>query len=303
MSVRKLLLATLVAGAVSVNVHAQVSRVFVSVTGNDANVCSDIATPCRTLGGGITQVDPQGEVIVVTSGSYAGGTITKSVKINVAAGVVAFSGLPITIDPGAGATVVLRGLTMKAATPGTGAGITHLSGTLFVENTVVDGWQAGLAVTFGSATAALPEALFVKESIFRNQSSVGITVGNFGPVVVTIDDSLFEKNTNSGLTLIGGTGRISNTVLTANGVGAKVSNSVTAISFQRCEVSSNVNQGIIGGFGATVRVSQSTIVRNGVGLENDGTNPGTVETFGNNVTRGNVGGNNLQGTITTVSVQ
>src|SRR5262245_47641189 len=95
--------------------EAQVSRVFVSVNGNDANVCSNITTPCRTLGGGITQVDPYGEVIVIDSGSYAGGTITKSVKVNVPAGIVAFSGLPITVDPGGSGTVVLRGLTLKAA--------------------------------------------------------------------------------------------------------------------------------------------------------------------------------------------
>src|SRR5262245_24695704 len=52
-------------------VDAQVARVFVSVNGNDANSCSNIATPCRTLGGGISQVDPNGEVIVIDSGSYA----------------------------------------------------------------------------------------------------------------------------------------------------------------------------------------------------------------------------------------
>src|SRR5262245_2752390 len=117
--------AALAFATLSTAAHAQVSRVFVSVTGNDANVCSNIATPCRTLGAGITQVDPQGEVIVVDSGSYAGVTITKSVKINAPAGVVAFSGLPIVVDPGDGGTVVLRGLTLKAATPGAGTAITH----------------------------------------------------------------------------------------------------------------------------------------------------------------------------------
>src|SRR5262245_29675446 len=90
------------------NADAQVSRVFVSVTGNDVNTCSNISTPCRTISGGITQVDAQGEVIVIDSGSYAGGTITKSVKINVAAGAVAFSGLPITANAGTGGGGVLR---------------------------------------------------------------------------------------------------------------------------------------------------------------------------------------------------
>src|SRR5437773_8943662 len=103
--------------------EAQVSRVFVSVAGDDTNTCSNVFTPCRTLAGGISQVDPDGEVIVIESGSYAGGTITKSVKINVASGVVAFSGLPIVVNPGSGNRVVLRGLTIKAVTVGSGTGI------------------------------------------------------------------------------------------------------------------------------------------------------------------------------------
>src|SRR5262245_17510485 len=95
-------LAALALAAFSQAAQAQVARVFVSVNGNDANVCSSIATPCRTFGGGIAQVDAQGDVIVIDSGSYAGATITKSVRINVASGVVAFSGLPITVNPGGG---------------------------------------------------------------------------------------------------------------------------------------------------------------------------------------------------------
>jgi hypothetical protein len=46
---------------------AQVSRVFVSVNGSDANACSNVSTPCRTFGGGIAQVDADGEVIVIES--------------------------------------------------------------------------------------------------------------------------------------------------------------------------------------------------------------------------------------------
>jgi hypothetical protein len=298
MSVRKLLLATLVAGAVSVNVHAQVSRVFVSVTGNDANVCSDIATPCRTFAGGITQVDPQGEVIVIASGSYAGGTITKSVKINVASGVVAFSGLPITVNPGAGGTVVIRGLTLKAATAGSGTGVTHQTGTLFVENTVVDGWQDGLKADSGA------EKLFVKGSVFRNNSQTGLWLDGGGTTVFALDRSFFENNTLNGLLIGGALGRVSNSVLTRNGMGADVNGAgaATAATFQRCEVSSNTGQGLSARGGATLRVSESTIVRNAFGLENQ-LDSSTVESFGNNVIRGNLGGNNIVGTVATVSLQ
>lgn len=96
---------------------AQIARVFVSVNGNDGNACASLATRCRTLNGAIAQVYAEGEVIVVDSGSYAGAAITKSVRVNVAPGVVAFSGLPITVNPGNAGSVVLRGLTMKAVIP------------------------------------------------------------------------------------------------------------------------------------------------------------------------------------------
>jgi hypothetical protein len=295
MSIRKLVVVLAVAAGAQ-TAQAQVSRVFVSVTGNDANVCSDIATPCRTLGGGITQVDPQGEVIVVASGSYAGGTITKSVKINVASGVVAFSGLAITIDPGAGGTVVIRGLTLKSATPGSGDGISHLSGTLFLERTVVDGWFNGLRSQTGA------ERLLVSGSVFRNNANNGLWVSAAGSTVLAVDDSFFENNVFSGLSLSGVTGRVSNSVMTGNGLGANTYYSGTAITFQRCEVSSNTT-GLSGDDGSVLRVSNSTIVRNGTGLRNPAAFPGTVESFDNNVIRGNVGGNNIDGTVTTVALQ
>jgi hypothetical protein len=289
--VRKLVALSLVLAACAGAAQAQVSRVFVSVTGNDANACSDIATPCRTFAGGIAQVDPQGEVIVIASGSYAGGTLTKSVKINVPAGIVAFSGLPITVDPGAGGTVVIRGLTLKAATPASGIGITHQSGTLFVENTVVDGWVDGLSA------ASTAEQLFVKGSVFRNQVSNGILSS---AAVYAIDDAFFENN-STGVRLEAGTGRISNTVLAANSFGLWLVNSGTVSNLQRCEVSSNTTFGLFADALTTLRLSRSTIVRNDLGVANNGS-AATVESFGNNVIRGNISVN-TSGTITTVALQ
>jgi hypothetical protein len=279
---------TLVTGAA----EAQVARVFVSVTGNDANVCSNIGTPCRTLGGGIAQVDPQGEVIVIDSGSYAGATITKSVKVNVAPGVVAFSGLQITVNPGAGEVVVLRGLTLKSATPGSGTGILHQSGTLFVENAVVDGWFNGIV----SAPAA--QGLLVKGSVSRNNVTNGILVqvGNTGPLAV--DDSFFERN-SVGILVAGGRGHVSNTTMTANVVGSSAQSPGAEVTFQRCEVSSNSSDGLVAANDGIVRVAQSTLTRNGTGLNQIGT--GVLESFGNNVIRGNT--TETSGIIATVTLQ
>ena len=272
--------------------EAQVSRVFVSVTGNDANVCSNVATPCRTLGGGITQVDPDGEVIVIESGSYAGGTITKPVRVNVASGVVAFSGLSIVVDPGAGNTVVLRGLTLKAATVGTGTGINHQSGILYVENTVVDGWGTGLSSNVNELRA-------VKGSIFRNNASYGVysNTGSIAAARLTVDDSFVENNGNVGIFVGSGSARISNTVLTGHVYGAAAQYSGADVTVERCQVWGN-GTGLAAFINGLLRVSGSNVTRNTLGLYNSSS---TLISFGNNVIDGNT--TNTNGTITPVALQ
>jgi hypothetical protein len=272
MPLRKPVAAALVSAALCGTAHAQVSRVFVSVNGNDANVCSDVATPCRTLRGGIDQVDANGEVIVIASGSYAGGTIAKSVRINVASGIVAFSGLPIVVDPGAGGAVVLRGLTLKAATAGAGSAITHQSGALFVENSVIDGWYTGLISKAGA------EELFVKGSVFRNQSSTGLIVQSGDTAIV--DDSFFERNGETGVSIQAGRLRVSHTVFSANISGGTVWNAGTEAVFHGCKVTGNGTYGLRVKNGGVLRVSHSTITHNTYGLVNEGA---TLYSYGNNV--------------------
>jgi hypothetical protein len=291
MSRRKVLVAAAFLAAVTGTAQAQVSRVFVSVQGNDGNVCSNVATPCRTLAGGITQVDAEGEVIVIESGSYAGGTIAKSVRINVPAGVVAFSGLPIVINPGMGGTVVLRGLTLKSATAGSGTGITHSSGTLFLENMVVDGWQVGLNAGVGA------DQLFVKGSVFRNQSSDGLAV-NDSTTSVVVDDSFFERNGDSGIAVLAGKVRVSNSVLSANGGGGVLASGANAVvAVQRCEATGNFVGFMAQGSGR-LRVSHSTITHNTFGLSNS---TSTLFSYGNNLVAEN--GSQTTGTISTGALQ
>jgi hypothetical protein len=189
--------------------------------------------------------------------------------------------------------VVLRGLTLKAATVGSGYGINHLSGTLFVENSVVDGWVIGLA----SQGAA--QSLFVKGSVFRNQTDTGLYVGGGTAVTFAIDGSFFENNTFAGMGIYGGTGRISNTVVSRNQFGFAVANTGVVSTFQRCEAANN-GWGIRAFSAATVRISGSTMVNNAFGVEN-WSNGATIESLGNNVIRGN--GTDTVGTFTTVALQ
>jgi hypothetical protein len=261
-------------------------RVFASVTGLDTNDCSNIATPCRTLNAAIGQVATDGEVIVIKSGSYAGATITKGVKLNAAAGVVAFSGQPITVNAPA-ATVVIRGLTLKAVTPGTGTGIlVQAAGAVFVENSVVDGWAIGIQ-------QAAPEA-FIKESIFRNNDTgFYATAGK-----TTIDDSRFTNN-NVGIASDIATVAVRGSTVSGNTTGI-YDDSSSVMTVEKCQIANN-------GTGiklpitsmSTLALSHSVVTGNGIGLDNVGGM--FLYVYGNNAIQGNT--TNTSGTITTLPLQ
>jgi hypothetical protein len=191
---------------------------------------------------------------------------------------------------------VLRGLTIKAATPGSGTGIDHQSGSLFVENTIVDGWYDGLV------SASTAERLHVKGSVFRNQANEGLLVQAGSTARVVIDDSFFERNGFVGVRFQGGKGRVSNSVMSDNtAAGGVAENAGTEVTFQRCEVSHNIQSGLYAGLDSTLRVSQSTMTRNGVGLLNNGGMTTFVVSFGNNVIVGNT--TDIGGTITPGTLQ
>jgi hypothetical protein len=286
MSLRKLAVIGLFA-VVACSAEAQVSRVFVSVSGNDANVCSDVATPCRTLAGGITQVDPEGEVIVMTTGSYAGGTITKPVKIDVASGIVAFSGLPSVVDPGAGNLVVIRGMTIKAVSPGMGNGLSLNTGRLSVENSVVDGWAFGIAVGFSA------QQLYVGNSVFRrNVRSIQTLNGASHSV---IENTRFIGNGGAYRGYGAISAAISGCEISGGDEGIVNANS-SEVFVDNCRIS-NVVIGL--NTSATMRVSRTLVTKSSnCGVWNSG---GLFESLGNNVFRGNA--YDTCGTITPVGMQ
>jgi hypothetical protein len=287
-----------VLGLVASSAEAVTPRAYVSVNGNDANTCNVPATPCRTYVGAITQVSPGGMVIVLDSGTFGGGTISQSVTINAPSGIVALAATSITVNPGAGNTVVLRGLTFQAGSPGIGTAITHQSGRLFVENTVVDGWLQGLVVTSGA------EGLFVKGSIFRNQDDRALHVQTGNTALLTVEDSFFERN-QYGIYVQGGHGLVAESVMSSNSYGVVLDSGSGPLSgaftLQRCEIAGNVVGAYAWQATSVLRASESTITRNQYGLWNDGSGA-VVESFGNNVVRGNTTANTT-GTITTVAVQ
>src|SRR5262249_18979000 len=117
------------AGAVS-------GRVFLGLNGNNSNDCANPATPCLTFAGAMAQVATGGEVIIEATAGYGPLSITKSVSINAAAGVVAFSGSTVTVNA-PGGLVVLRGLTVDGG-GAAGNGIDTISvAALHIESCVI----------------------------------------------------------------------------------------------------------------------------------------------------------------------
>src|SRR5436853_7585338 len=129
---------------VAMSASAQVARVFLAGTGNDAGDCTNQATPCRSLQGAVTQCPVDGEIIILDNGGYGGATIAKSLTVNASAGVVAFIARTITVNIASTDKVVLRGLSMNGVVFGDADGIAFTGGgTLVVENSVIAGFGLG----------------------------------------------------------------------------------------------------------------------------------------------------------------
>jgi CSLREA domain-containing protein len=261
------------------------ARVFASISGNDGNVCSNIATPCRTISGGISQVDIGGEVIVLTSGSYGGLTIAKAVVVNVPPGVVAFTGQSITVAADPSDIVILRGLTLKAAVPGSGTGISFSSGKgLQVESCVVNGWATGIGL-------AAPGALSIKDTAVRNCTTAGVTLSDAG-ASLSIDRGRFEGNV-AGLLVSAGKATVRRSLAsgnTADGLRCDAGE----LDVETLMATGNGN-GIAAGSAGTVRVSSSTVTENAVGLSQTG--GGVLLSRTDNTVEGNTA--NTSGSITT----
>jgi hypothetical protein len=263
------------------------ARTFVSVLGADTNDCSNIATPCRTLNAAIAQVAVDGEVIVTKTGSYAGATIGKGVKLTAAPGIVAFSGQPVVVNA-PGATVVIRGLTIKAVTPGTGNGVLAQSaGAVFVESSVIDGWDVGIRQQ-GAAE------VFVKDTTLRNANT-----GVFATAGKTAIENARLLSNGIGLRAQGGDVSVRGSTFSGNATAGISAETGASVTVEKCQLANNgTGVTLPAASGATVRLSRSVVSGNTLGLENVG---GTLEVSGNNAVRGNA--TNSSGTLTPAGLQ
>ena|GEM_PF-952476 len=266
------------------------ARTFASSSGNDANDCTLLTTPCRSIGQAIFQVAASGEVIVISPGEYeaAALTITKSVKVTSPSGTVAFVRQPITINA-PGHRVALRGLTLK----GTGAGnsITLTAAdSLSIEECAIDRWAAGLDIGAGSGSQ-----VSLLNSVFMANTS-GVVVAAGGTNAIAVEGSRFERNGTGILAHSGSLSVRESSFIGHSAAGLMVDGG--SVDIQRSEFTLN-NIGVNALAGGTVRIGRSRVFGNTTGLSAAGGS--TFESSGTNVVRRNT--TNTTGTITAVPEQ
>jgi hypothetical protein len=284
---------------------ALANRVFLSArSGNDANACDNINTPCQTFAGTLPKLNPGGEAIVLDSGGYGPVTITQSVTIEAATGVTAFihpsSGNAITVNAGTG-SVTLRGLVLNGG-PATGIRVISV-GTLIVENCSIDGFAAGQGIGIGILLSDTPSYITVKNtSITKNFSGISIFNGNettaASTVLISLDHVHLDHNGFTGLSNnprgSGAVSRVTITNSTANNNVFGIATGNTAdgldhVTLEFCVVSNNSGDGVstaTTNAAATLRLSNCAITYNaGFGVRKS--TSGTIFTRTNNTIRGN----------------
>ena len=280
---------------------AQVARVFLAGTGNDAGDCTNQSTPCRSLQGAVTACPVNGEIIILDNGGYGGASITKSLTVNASAGVVAFIARSIFVNIASTDKVVLRGLSMNGIVFGDTDGILFQgSGTLVLENSIMAGFYDGIYQTAAGSN------LIVNNCEFRNNTTAGVwnASGSNTNSNTAIENSRFEYNGNSAVRADSGTASVS----IRNSVFANNSEGVIAFSLSQtqpvlivvdtCTIAHNtrgIEAAANAAASATVRVTNSTIYHNVYGMFL--VNSGTIESYGNNRVLANTNSSTFSGTV------
>jgi hypothetical protein len=290
---------------VTMSASAQATRTWVSGVGDDVNPCSRTA-PCKTFAGAISKTASGGEIDVLDPGGFGTLTLTKPMTID-GTGTFASSlasatvGFTVTSSV-ANSNVTLRGLSINGA--GTTLGtkgvrvLTNAGATVnvHIEDCVIQNFStAGISVET-SATAAV----FVRNTVIRNNANGVIVAATGGTVGLHIENSQIDQNSVDGVDLTSNvTASLVGTSLNHNGsVGLVARQTTVEADLDRCDL--NFNQyGIYAGFGGnpTVRLTHCMITGNstqGVFL-----NGGTVRGFTSNMIEGNAGNS----TITSVLPQ
>jgi hypothetical protein len=245
-------------------VHAQATRTWVSGVGDDANPCSRTA-PCKTFAGAISKTAAAGEIDTLDPGGYGAVTITKSIAIDGTSGLagVLVSGTNGIVVSAPGAVVILRNLDIN----GVGGGLNGIriiaAGDVRIENCKVYGFtQRGIIDERTSGH------LSVSNTVVSNNTQTGILAmsGGGSTLNVFLDNVQMHSNSNAGFAISGGTrASVVRSSATSNIHGFYADNAAV-LDLNDCTSFGNVSNGVVSASGAIIRLSNTSVTGNGVGL-------------------------------------
>jgi len=274
---------------------AQATRTWVSGVGDDANPCSRTA-PCKTFAGAISKTAAGGEINAIDSGGFGGVTITKAITIdahNVLGGVLVSGTNGITVAAGANDVVVLRGLDLQGIN-GTGlVGVRFTTGkALHVEDCVINAFGTH-GISF--EPTVLTSQLFVKNTVISQIAPASTTAAGVNVVggTATLDHVTITNSANGIVASTNAKVTVHQANISGQTLAGISAGAMTSVSIERSVIAAN-GTGVQGDVGSTVRLSDTMLSHNTVGLSGD------VTSFGNNRV---AAGNGTNGAPTTTVSQ
>jgi Right handed beta helix region len=244
---------------------AQATRTWVSGVGDDVNPCSRTA-PCKTFAGAISKTAIAGEINIIDPAGYGAVTITKSITIdgNGSFGSILASATNGVIINAPDGIVTLRHLFINGT--GTTLGLNGVriisAKKVIIEDCFISNFsQRGIEVNTPDSCAVILNNV----TVHNVQDGISISTSS-GSVI--INHCNFQDISNAGINLSKWQATVSNSNVSACGVGVVVQANTT------------------------INLSNNVISHNNIALQG----PGKINSAGNNM----VTGNRTQGVVATI---
>jgi hypothetical protein len=248
--------------------NAQLTKIFVASTGNDANDGSRGA-PKRNFQPAHDAVATGGQIVVLDTAGYGRLSINKSVSVTVPPGVNGFvtataGNNGINVDADASAAVSLRGLIVEGGNDSTGI-LAFNVGNLTIEDCTVRNFQRGIYVI-----SFTPVNVYVRNTVVRGCSLAGLDLENGGNVAVNsiVTDCQFDQNIGTGVLaqLSNASGKVDLTlgdcVISGNGTGVQAGGATTIVRLDNCAVTANTTGTATANGGGLLSRTNNTIENN-----------------------------------------
>ncbi len=247
--------------------HAQLPKIFVASTGNDANDGSR-GSPKRNFQAAHDAVAAGGQIVVLDTAGYGRLAINKSVSVTVPPGVNGFvtataGNNGINVDASASAAVSLRGLIIEGGNDSTGI-LAFNVGNLTVEDCTVRNFTRGIfLISFTNVN------VYLQNTVVRG-CTTGLDLENGGNVTVNAigTDCQFDQNSGTGVLaqLSNASGKVDLTlgdcVISGNGTGVQAGGATTIVRLDNCALAGNTTGTTTANGGGLFSRTNNTIENN-----------------------------------------